>query len=208
MDRRRHSGVCRTSGFTKLSESLAKKGRVGAEQVADSIGGVFESMLSVAYASGGSLLKFGGDALLLWFDGEQHAARACRAAVLMRDALAAVGRIDVPDGTVALRMSQGVHSGKFDFFAVGTSHRELLPVGPAWSRLVAIQHCAEPDEIAVSTETAAAVPEECLGDTAFRTVARCGAAGLLRGSRRCARVRKFRRRRWRAVCRRRFASTS
>src|SRR6478735_455619 len=49
------------SGFTKLSESLARKGRVGAEQVAESIGGVFESMLSVAYASGGSLLKFGGD---------------------------------------------------------------------------------------------------------------------------------------------------
>ena len=151
------------SGFTKLSESLAKKGRVGAEQVAESIGHVFEAMLSVAYASGGSLLKFGGDALLIWFDGEHHAARASRATVLMRDTLATVGRIDVPGETIALRMSQGIHSGQFNFFAVGTAHRELLPVGPAWSRLVAIQHCAEPDEIAVSTETAAALPAECLG---------------------------------------------
>ena len=29
-------------------------------------------MLAVAYENGGSLLKFGGDALLLWFDGEGH----------------------------------------------------------------------------------------------------------------------------------------
>ena len=152
------------SGFTRLSEALARKGRVGAEQVSDSIGHVFESMLAVAYANGGSLLKFGGDALLLWFEDDDHAARACRASVLMRETLAAIGRIDVPDATIALRMSQGVHSGQFNFFAVGVAHRELLPVGPAWSRLVAIQHVAQPDEIAVTDETAAVLPSQCLGE--------------------------------------------
>src|SRR5690348_7413843 len=55
-----------SSGFTELSEALARKGRVGAEQVAESIGHVFEAMLAIAYAGGGSLLKFGGDSLLLW----------------------------------------------------------------------------------------------------------------------------------------------
>ena len=60
------------SGFTKLSEALARKGREGAEHIADAIGGICESMLAVAYANGGSLLKFGGDALLLWFDGDRH----------------------------------------------------------------------------------------------------------------------------------------
>ena len=153
------------SGFTKLSESLARKGRVGAEQVAETIGDVFEAMLGVAYACGGSLLKFGGDALLIWFDGAEHAGRACRAALRMRETLAAVGHIEVPDGNIALRMTQGVHSAAFDFFAVGTSHRELLPVGPSWSRLVAVQHCAEPDEIVVTAETAAVLPESCLGDS-------------------------------------------
>lgn len=151
------------SGFTKLSESLARKGRVGAEQVAETIGHIFEGMLSVAYAHGGSLLKFGGDSLLLWFDGDFHETRACSAAVLMRDTLEALGRVDVPDATITLRMSQGVHSGRFNFFAVGSMHWELLPVGSAWSRLVDIQHCAEADEIAVSEDTAAALPAECLG---------------------------------------------
>ena len=57
------------SGFTELSEQLARKGREGAEQITDTIGGSFASILKVAYENGASLLKFGGDALLLWFQG-------------------------------------------------------------------------------------------------------------------------------------------
>ncbi len=58
------------SGFTKLSERLARRGREGAERLADAIGSCFAALLAVAYDDGGSLLKFGGDALLLLFDGE------------------------------------------------------------------------------------------------------------------------------------------
>src|SRR5215218_4130261 len=54
------------SGFTRLSEQLARRGgREGAEQLSDAIGSCFERLLTVAYDRGGSLLKFGGDALLL-----------------------------------------------------------------------------------------------------------------------------------------------
>jgi class 3 adenylate cyclase/tetratricopeptide (TPR) repeat protein len=151
------------SGFTKLSERLARIGREGAEQITEAIGTSFESILFVAYENGGSLLKFGGDALLLWFDGEGHAGRACRAAVLMRRVLRTVGRIEVPGARVTLRMTQGVHSGRFHFFAAGTLHVELLPVGPAWSRLVAMEHEADAGEIVVSPETRAVLPARCLG---------------------------------------------
>src|SRR5262250_3413913 len=149
------------SGFTSLSELLARKGREGAEQITGVIGHVFENMLAVAYDNGGSLIKFGGDSLLLWFQDEDHVARACRAAVLMRQALADAGRVELPDASATLRMSQGVHSGQFHFFAVGTSHLELLATGPAWTRLVEIQHSADADEILVSEETAKALPAEC-----------------------------------------------
>ena len=152
------------SGFTMLSEQLARKGREGAEQIAEVIGSSFESILEVAYGNGGSLLKFGGDSLLLWFSGEGHAARACRATVMMRRRLRDVGRIKMPGAKVTLRMSQGVHSGRFHFFAVGASHRELLPVGPAWSRLAAMEHEAGAGGIVVSPETASVLPSRCLGD--------------------------------------------
>jgi class 3 adenylate cyclase/tetratricopeptide (TPR) repeat protein len=151
------------SGFTTLSERLARKGREGAEQITEAIGRSFESILQVAYESGGSLLKFGGDALLLWFEGNGHAARACRATVLMRRMLRDVGRIEVPGANVTLRISQGVHSGCFHFFAAGTSHVELLPTGAGWSRAVAMEREARAGEIVVSPETAALLPNRCLG---------------------------------------------
>ena len=151
------------SGFTKLSEQLARKGHEGAEQITDAIGGSFEAILEVAYENGGSLLKFGGDALLLWFEGAGHLTRACRATILMRRTLREVGRIDVPGAKVTLRMAQGVHSGHFHFFAVGTSHTELLTTGPAWTRLVAMEQAASAGEIVISPETAALLPGGCVG---------------------------------------------
>jgi len=137
------------SGFTKLSERLATHGREGAEQVTDAIEGCFTALLSVAYANGGGLIKFGGDALLLLFDGEGHAARAARSAVWMRRMLREVGRVELPGAKLQLRMSVGMHSGRFDLFLVGSSHRELLATGPAWTRTVEMEHAAAAGEIVV-----------------------------------------------------------
>ena len=106
------------SGFTRLSERLAQKGKEGAEQITDAIAASFEAILEVAYDCGGSLLKFGGDALLLWFEGDRHAARACHATIRMRKVLRVTGRIALPGANVVLRMAQGVHSGRFHFFAL------------------------------------------------------------------------------------------
>ncbi|HLW11078.1 MAG TPA: adenylate/guanylate cyclase domain-containing protein, partial [Casimicrobiaceae bacterium] len=152
------------SGFTKLSEALAQKGREGAEQITETIEHVFGVLLGVAYERGGTLLKFGGDALLLWFQGEHHMVHACGAAARIRDVLRDVGTIALPDVTITLRISQGVHTGRFEFFAVGTSHRELLPVGPGWSRLAAAEASAGADQIVLSAETAASIPAEYLGE--------------------------------------------
>ena len=117
------------SGFTKMSERLARHGKVGAEEVADAINACFEALLDVAYRCGGSLIKFGGDALLLLFTGEGHATRAAHAAVGMRSRLRSLGRIDTTAGRVTLRISIGVHSGTFHLFLVGGSHRELIVAG-------------------------------------------------------------------------------
>src|SRR5919202_1193995 len=113
------------SGFTKLAERLARRGgREGAEQLADAIGSCFERLLAVAYANGGGLLKFGGDALLLLFDGDRHAERACWSAAAMCSELRENGSIDTGTTTVDLRVSVGVHSAEYLLFAVGDSHRE------------------------------------------------------------------------------------
>ncbi|HEX7247924.1 MAG TPA: adenylate/guanylate cyclase domain-containing protein [Actinomycetota bacterium] len=151
------------SGFTKLSERLAAHGKEGAEQVTEAIETCFTDLLAVAYANGGGLIKFGGDALLLLFQGEGHETLACRSAVWMRRALREVGRIDVPGARVQLRMSVGAHRGTFHLFLVGVSHRELIAVGPAWTRTVEMEHAADAGEILISPELAGALPARCLG---------------------------------------------
>ncbi|MGD0310963.1 MAG: adenylate/guanylate cyclase domain-containing protein [Acidimicrobiales bacterium] len=151
------------SGFTKLSEGLAKHGKVGAEELTATIGTCFVALLDIAVANGGRLLKFGGDALLLWFTGDAHEARACRAAVDMRAELRVAGRLSVLGQRVALRMSVGIHSGRFDFFLVGSSHRELIVTGPAVSTTVSMEATADPGEIVISDATALALPPANVG---------------------------------------------
>jgi len=152
------------SGFTKLSEGLARHGRVGAEELTSTIGTCFVALLDLAVAHGGRLLKFGGDALLLYFSGPDHEARGCRAAVEMRRALRTVGRLTVLGQKVSLRMSVGVHSGDFHFFLVGGSHRELVVTGPGTSTVVTMEGTANAGQIVVSPATAGALRPGVVGD--------------------------------------------
>ena len=152
------------SGFTKLSERLATHGKVGAEELSETIGACFVHLLAVAYADGGGLLKFGGDALLILFSGDDHEVRACQAAVGMRRALREVGQVSALGKRVSLRMSVGIHSGHFNFFLVGDSHRELVVTGPAASTTVAMESTAEAGEILVSEATARALRPAALGE--------------------------------------------
>ena len=151
------------SGFTKLSESLARHGKVGAEELTATIGECFVALLDLAVAAGGTLLKFGGDALLLYFSGDAHEARACRAAIDMRRELRTVGRLTVLGHKVSLRMSVGVHSGLFNFFLVGDSHRELIVTGPAASATVSMEGAADAGEIVISTATSRALRAGLVG---------------------------------------------
>jgi class 3 adenylate cyclase len=52
------------SGFTPLSERLSRHGRAGAEQVAAIINDLFFELVTILFDHGGTLLKFGGDAML------------------------------------------------------------------------------------------------------------------------------------------------
>ena len=124
------------SGFTQLTERLARKGKVGAEEherhpERDLRGPARRSRTRDAP----SLVKWGGDAVLLLFQGEEHAARAARAAHRMRRTAATDRPGQHAGGRVTLRMSVGIHSGTFHFFLVGDPaiHRELVVSGPAAS---------------------------------------------------------------------------
>jgi class 3 adenylate cyclase/tetratricopeptide (TPR) repeat protein len=151
------------SGFTAMSERLSRLGKVGAEELMGVINSTFTELLSVAYSADGSLLKFGGDALLLFFSGLRHEVRGAWAAAEMRRTLRRIGTITTSAGVVRLRMSAGVHSGAFDFFLVGGPHRELIIAGPEATRTVDAESAAGAGEIILSRSTAKALEKRVLG---------------------------------------------
>ncbi|MEA2519040.1 MAG: hypothetical protein QOF49_1120, partial [Chloroflexota bacterium] len=151
------------SGFTALTERLAKKGKIGAELMRDTLDGVFRALLDEAYDWGAGLLKWGGDALLLLFDGPEHELRACRAAWEMQRTIDRVGRLRLTDGTLVLRMSVGIGTGKYHFFMTGSVHRELLIAGPAMTETLSMEAIADAGEIGITPALAARLGRACVG---------------------------------------------
>ncbi len=152
------------SGFTAMSERLARRGKVGAEEVTEVMNRTFTHLLDVAYENGGGLVKFGGDALLLLFTGEDDTARAARAAYGMRRELRRLGPPETSAGNVTLRMHVGIHTGTFHFFLVGDTHRELIVTGPAATEAVGLEDASEAGEILVSPAAAERLPRSAIGE--------------------------------------------
>jgi len=151
------------SGFTELTERLARRGRIGAELLHDTLDGVFRPLLDEAYEWGAGLVKWGGDALLLVFDGFGHESRAARAAWEMQRTIERVGRLRVGGKAVTLQMSVGIATGTIDFFFVGSLHRELLIAGTTATETVQMEAMADAGEIGISATVAAALDPSCVG---------------------------------------------
>ena len=151
------------SGFTSLSEKLARHGRAGAEEMVTALSTVFTPLLAEIKAQGGDVLKFGGDALLSFFEGVDSAARAAWCANRMRALLPTVGLVQTPFGQVRLGMSQGLHTADISFFLCGDRHRELLVTGGATTHALAMESAAGRGEVLVSRATAARLPTAALG---------------------------------------------
>lgn len=143
------------SGFTPLSERLAASGREGSELLTELINRFFGRQLDIARRFGGGNLKFGGDALLLAFTGELHAARAVAAAVEMQREALEGGSLRAGRHLERLEMSIGVHSGQFWTAAVGDPklRMQYLVFGPESGRIAALEGAADRGQVLISQET-------------------------------------------------------
>jgi class 3 adenylate cyclase/tetratricopeptide (TPR) repeat protein len=150
------------SGFTALSERLAAKGREGAEELTAVINDCFTGMIDDCDRHGGDVLKFGGDALLVFFEGDRHTERACRAAHAMRRTIKRP-RCTTDGKRVQLAVSIGAHSGDFDLFVVRNGHDELLVSGPGSSATVDAEAAANAGDILLTSAAAALLPDTWLG---------------------------------------------
>jgi adenylate cyclase len=101
------------SGFTKLMEANATRGRAGAEELLHRLNDYFKQMIEIINNFGGTLLEFTGDA-----------AQAVRAAVKMQRVMEQnFSSIETAQGTYSLKMRVGIHSGRFFMTDIGTPRR-------------------------------------------------------------------------------------
>lgn len=119
-------------GFTQLSERFAEvASEQGAAELTSLVNRFLEILIHTTAPYGGDIQKFGGDAGLLLFTGEQHALRACAAALEVQQAMAQqMGEVHTPFGTFPLQIAIGLGAGRMVGMGLGNRDgREWLLTG-------------------------------------------------------------------------------
>jgi adenylate cyclase len=114
------------AGFTPLLEARAAEGITGAEMLLKLLNRYFSEMIEIISKSGGNLLEFTGDALLVQFpadDARHDVQQAVHAGLRMQRAMAAFRSIPTLQGQLSLQMRVGIHLGRFVKADVGTPQR-------------------------------------------------------------------------------------
>jgi class 3 adenylate cyclase/tetratricopeptide (TPR) repeat protein len=151
--------LCDMSGFTAMSERLARLGKEGAELMAGILNGFFSRMLGIADQWGGFQMKFGGDAMLLYFGGEGAARRGARCALEMQHVMPEFASVPAGGENHQLRMRIGMHAGTFFAASLGEEHGVLhyLLTGPDVNATAAVEGRAQPGEVVASPACAEAL---------------------------------------------------
>lgn len=114
------------AGFTRLMEANASQGEAGASSLLKVLNAYFSEMIEIISKSGGDLLEFTGDALLVLFPAsgkKNDAVLAVRAGLRMQRAMKDFAEIDTPSGKLQLKMRIGIHTGRFLTADIGTPRR-------------------------------------------------------------------------------------
>ncbi|MEM8642269.1 MAG: adenylate/guanylate cyclase domain-containing protein [Cyanobacteria bacterium P01_G01_bin.54] len=116
------------AGFTPLMEFYSTQGPQGNQGLWAVLNRYFGLMGAIVSKSGGNLLEFTGDALLVefpWDEQRQDLARAVRAGLRMQRAMTDFAEIVTPQGSLSLQMRVGIHSSEFLSIDVGTPLRMM-----------------------------------------------------------------------------------
>ena len=139
------------SGFTPMSESLARTGKKGTEELTNLLNQYFGAMIELIRAYGGTIAKFGGDALTVLFpcvgpatSRLEAARRTLTCALAMQQQMTAYQSIITSAGTFALAMKAGLSIGQVFSASVGHSNYRLeyIVAGSVLERAALAEHHA------------------------------------------------------------------
>lgn len=114
------------SGFTSLTEKLMMSGREGSEELTFLINNYFDRMINIVYSYEGDIIKFGGDALLCYFDGTASSSNALSSVKEMMNVVKKEYKnISTSAGKFTITMHCGLEQGEIYECAVGDRDRQM-----------------------------------------------------------------------------------
>ncbi len=162
------------SGFTALTEQLAQRGPVGAEELTNLLNAYFDELIDLIAGYGGDIVKFAGDALIgLWPVADEAGISAAESlSRLTRQAahcsLIAQQRLngyEVTPGGIQLSLKLAVGAGDVLTMHLGGEYArwEFLVTGDPLVQVGLAGHHARAGEVILSPEAWALVQETAVG---------------------------------------------
>lgn len=140
------------SGFTNMSEKLTSKGKEGSEEISRIINDVFQSLISIVSYSGGSVYKFGGDAITVFFPESIDKKTVLNTSIEMQKAILQFSKIKTIAGTFSLKMKIGLASGSSLIGQLGKEQKGYFIAGDTLDTACDCEHSANQGEIIVTKE--------------------------------------------------------
>ena len=120
------------SGFTAMSEQLSRSGRFGSEIITRILNSFFTEMIFIIRGLGGSILKFGGDAMTILTPGDPTdnalLERAVLMAQLIQEKMPAFKNIETQGGIFSLSVGIGINAGNFFIARIGEKTEYWEPI--------------------------------------------------------------------------------
>ncbi len=143
------------SGFTSLSERLARRGVQGAEELAHRLDQSFGPMVQVIDRYGGDIVRFAGDApIVVWPAGGDSLSTALEAAIGCGDELLSLVEGNRRPAGLQLAMRIGVGAGPLWAASVGGAEDrwEFVLLGEPLHAMGRAERCAAPGEMVLAPE--------------------------------------------------------
>ena len=136
------------AGFTPLAEALGQIGPEGAEELTRILNEIFTPFIEQAHWWGGTVGKFAGDAISIFFTGSDAPARALSCAMALHGHITRRSSAETKAGTFRIQMKFGLAAGRMLQAVVGTEQQAAFVfAGPPLDDAAEAEHHASPGEI-------------------------------------------------------------
>ncbi|MEW6240426.1 MAG: AAA family ATPase [Chloroflexota bacterium] len=154
------------SGFSVMTDALARHGQAGAEVLTEVMRAVFEPLVETVYAQGGFVVGYAGDAFTAIFDEQPGrgpaAQRGLAAAIAMQEHVRAHPNVETSFGRFPIFIKAGVGFGEASWLILKNADGRRVTYcvrGASVDGSVDAEECARPGDVVLDSDSYALLKE-------------------------------------------------